>query len=66
MPGFAEYWRGTTMIGRRKRKVDAEMLANTVFRFPRAPALRPGPRGRPVVLILASLAGLAALFAATG
>ena len=54
------------MIMRRKRKVDAETVANTAFRFPLAPALRPGPRGRPMVLILASLAGLAALFAAAG
>ena len=51
------------MIGRqrRKRKADAEMVANTLFRIPGAPALGPGPR-RPVMLILASLAGLAALF----
>ena len=52
------------MIGRRKRKVGAEMVANTLFRIPAAPAFGPGLR-RPVVLILASLAGLAALFAAT-
>ena len=51
------------MIGRQRRKLDAEMVTNTLFRMPAAPAFGPGPR-RSVVLILASLAGLAALFAA--
>ena len=43
--GFAGNWRETTLIGRRKRTVDAEMVASTAFRLPGTPAFRPGRRG---------------------
>ena len=54
------------MIGRTRPKGNPEMVANMQFRLAGDPPRRRWAQGRSAMLILASFAGLAALFAAAG